>query len=216
MKRIQVLVFALLSVLATTAQRTPVEKYEIPPYGFEQVFLDGIENNPTKILDTMNGQYIGQVDKTDYLYGYGMFLGSDGTCVTGKFHQGKVLFGITISQQNAIVGSSDYYVSYNLATGKLEYIFRNNQKYVIEGETQNDYRFSTVKYLNGDQFTGEFYQGLRHGFGIYYYANGDFWFGEYNKDIQNGFGALYTVNDGLFAGEWYGENVKRIIHIKRK
>lgn len=216
MKRINVLFFTLLSVIAASAQRTPVEKYEIPPYGFEQVFLDGIEKNPSKILDTMSGQYIGQVDPNNYLYGYGMFIGNNGTHVTGKFHQGQVLFGITISPQNAIVGSTDYYVSYNLSTGQLEYIFRNNQKYIIEGETQNDYRFNTVRYMNGDQYTGEFYQGRRHGFGIYYYANGDFWFGEYNNDIRYGFGALYTMSNGLFVGEWYGEDVKRVIAVKRK
>lgn len=216
MKRINILFIALLSVMAVNAQRTPVEKYEIPPYGFEQVFLDGIEKNPSRILETMSGQYIGQVDTNNYLYGYGMFLGKDGTQVTGKFRQGKVLFGITMSQQNAIVGSPDFYVSYSLSTGQFEYIFRNNQKYIIEGGTQFDYRFGTVRYMNGDQYTGELYQGRRHGFGIYYYADGDFWFGEYNNDIRTGFGALYTMENGLFIGEWYGETVKRVISIKRK
>lgn len=216
MKRIYVLFLAVMSTFAATAQRTPVEKYEIPPYGFEQVFLDGIEKNPSKILDTMSGQYIGQVDASNYLYGYGMFLGNDGTHVVGKFRQGKVLFGITTSQQNAIVGSADYYVSYNLGSGQLEYIFRNNQKFIIEGESQYDYRFGTVRYMNGDQYTGELYQGRRHGFGIYYYSDGDFWFGEYNNDIRCGFGALYTMDSGLFVGEWYGENVQRVIPIKRK
>ena len=216
MKRISILTLVLMSTVMGMAQKTPVEKYEIAPCGFEEVYLDGIQKYPSKIIDTTNGQYVGQVDPEDYLYGYGMFLGNDGTQITGKFRQGQLLFGITVAQQNAIVGSPTYYASYSLQTGRLEYIFRNNQKFALEGESLGDYAFVTMKYLNGDQYVGEVYKGKRHGFGIYYYADGDFWFGEYNNGVRVGYGALYTVGDGMFIGEWCGEDVKRIISVKRK
>ncbi|MBQ9558978.1 MAG: hypothetical protein IJ762_09415 [Bacteroidaceae bacterium] len=217
MKRQTLLSFACLCVaLNCAAQKTPMEKYEWTPSSSEHVFLDHVQNHPCRIIDIGPNQYLGQVDKDSKLYGYGMFINGDGSQIIGKFRNGELLFGITLTQNSALVGDRSNYASYSLTTGRIEYVFHANERVVVDTQRQLEYGFVSMKYANGDQYTGEVYQHKRHGYGIYYYRNGDFWFGQYNNDIRTGFGALFHVEGGLEIGEWKGEDEVRVIGIKAK
>lgn len=216
MKRTLTWIAMAACTLACSAQITPVEKYEITPGAYEQVYLDQICRYKSKVIDTPSGQYVGQVDSENRPYGYGMLVDADGSYTVGKFRESQLLFGITISGQRAMVGSPSYYAAYDQVSGGIDYIFTGSQKRVLEGPDARSYGFETLTYANGDQYKGELYQGKRHGYGIYYYANGDFWFGEYGNDRRWGYGAFFTAKSGIFVGEWQGENAIRVTQVKRK
>ena len=212
------LFFTILAVcsLYCSAQITPIEKYEIAPSAYEQIFLDQIGKYKSKVIDTAFGQYVGQVDNLNQLYGYGMLINLDGSRVIGKCRENKLLFGITLANRISIVGAPEYHVAYNMTGGDIEYILRGKEKDTPVDEDINAYRFETIGYPNGEQYVGETYLGKRHGYGIYYYPNGDFWFGEFGNDQRWGYGAFFTSESGIFAGEWQGEQAVRVISIKQR
>ena len=194
-------ILASLAILATSAtlcmaQKTPVEKYELVPDGYMDVYLDLVSRHSSRVINSETGDYIGQTTPNGSLYGYGMFLSCGGQKVTGMFRDGHLLFGIT--------------------TGKPEYIMRGNNRLLLTDNSQYDYGFVTMRYQNGDSYTGEIYQRKRHGYGIYYYANGDIWFGPYDNDQRNGYGVLFSEEDGMILGIWRGEQVSRVTVVKRK
>lgn len=214
----KLLLFALISgtTLLTKAQQTPLQKYEIAPAHYEHVFLDKVEDYPSRLTTSDGGQYLGQTDDRIGIYGYGTFISNDGTQRTGQFRKGDFMFGITLTDKNATVGSKDFYATYDLATGKLEYIFKVHEKQLIDAEGFNDYAFVTQTYTNGDRYIGETYKGKRHGYGIYYYADGDYWYGQYKNDVRCGFGALFTTSNEMFIGEWNIEDIARLIIVTPK
>jgi len=216
MKRTWIICLMAVCTLCCSAQITPIEKYEIAPGDYEQVFLDQISKYRSRVIDTAFGQYVGQVDHLNQLYGYGMLINLDGSRIIGKFRENKLLFGITIADRISLVGSPEYHVVYNMAGGDIEYILRGKEKETMEGKDTNDYRFRTISYPNGELYVGETYMGKRHGYGIYYYSNGDFWFGEFGNDQRWGYGAFFTSESGIFAGEWQGELAVRVISIKQR
>lgn len=204
------------ALLKGAAQSTPLQKYEIAPADFEHVFLDMVARNPCSLTTTESGQYVGQTNDDKQVYGYGTFVNNDGSQRTGQYRNGRFIFGITINNDNAIVGGNDFYATYSLTTGRLEYIFKANEKQLIDGQGLYDYAFVSMNYNNGDRYVGEIYKGKRHGYGIYYYANGDYWYGQYRDDVRYGFGALFTAANQLFIGQWNIEDTPRLITVKSK
>lgn len=195
------------------AQSTLIEKYALGPLAYQHVFLDMVERFPSQTITTSGGQYVGQVDANGLLYGYGMFVNNDGSQIIGQFRGGKLLFGIKMMGKQVMVGSDEYYTSYSLETGYMEYIFRANEKRFMDGKGLYDYAFVSMRYQNGDQYVGEIYKRKRHGYGLYYYANGDIWFGEYNEDVRSGFGVLFDKDNHLTIGYWEGEDMRRQIRV---
>lgn len=199
----------VVSIMAQ-AQKTPLEKYELVPEEYDQVYLDVVRYHPYKSIASGNNEYLGQVGPMDNLYGYGMYMTADGSQFIGKFRNGKMMFGITIGKEMALVGSTNYYASYSLTTGRLDFVFRVNEKVVVDAKYLDDYRFMRLKYANGDEYMGETYQGKRHGYGIYYYANGDQWYGQYKNDVRDGFGVLFSSDGGMKIGQWALEDEPRV------
>lgn len=216
MKRILLAFLLGNALLKGYSQSTPLQKYEIAPADFEHVFLDMVGRNTCILSTAENGQYMGQTDSDNQVYGYGTFVNNDGSQRIGQYRSGRFIFGITINSDNAIVGGNDFYATYSLTTGRLEYIFKANEKQLIDGQGMSDYAFVSMNYNNGDRYVGEIYKGKRHGYGIYYYANGDYWYGQYYNDVRYGFGALFTANNKLFIGQWNIEDTPRLIPVKNK
>ena len=90
---------------SASAQRTPLEKYEIAPAPFEHVYIDHVRLNPSRTVTIGDNQYLGQVNRDHQFYGYGMFVNGDGSTITGKFRDSELLFGITMTQTAAVVGN---------------------------------------------------------------------------------------------------------------
>lgn len=217
MKHIYTLLVILFWLPASLcAQQTLLEKYQYAPNEYQDVFLDYVKNNKSTIITTTSGQYVGQVDENGLLCGYGMFINNDGSQLIGQFNKGKMLFGIKMLGENAIVGSANHYANYSMKTGYLDYILRGDDKQPIDGKGLYTYAFVAMHYPNGDQYVGEIYQRQRHGFGLYYYSNGDIWFGMYNKGIRQGYGVLFDKDNHLTIGCWDGEDVRRVIEVEEK
>ncbi|MBQ0049992.1 MAG: hypothetical protein KBT12_07145 [Bacteroidales bacterium] len=215
MKRhIYTALYTLLFSLSATAQETLLQKYEYAPQAYQEVYIDMIEHNPCRTITTSNGQYVGQVDSKGALYGYGMFVNNDGSQIIGQFRNGKLLFGISLTATRANVGGTDYYASYSLNTGFMEYIYRGVDKQSTNAEGLYDYAFVSQKFTNGDQYIGEIYKRQRHGYGVYYYADGSIWFGPYNNGVRKGYGVYINAKNELTIGDWDGEDVRRSIQVK--
>lgn len=210
------LLFSFVTTLSVFAQQTPIEKYAIPSHDFQHVFLDHVQSNKCEIIDSNSGEFVGQVNDKHLLYGYGEFVNNDGSQILGMFRNGRLLFGITMNEKSALVGSPEFYASYSLSTGKMEYVFKAEEKHLYDTQLLYDYNFVKMDYANGDQYVGEIYQNKRHGYGIYYYANGWIWFGQYKNDIRSGFGVLFDEQNRLTIGYWEGEDARRIIRVKSK
>ena len=60
----------------------------------------------------------------------------------------------------------------------------------------------TQVYPNGDKYTGEWKDDMKHGHGTYTYNNGEVYVGEYKDDMKHGEG-MYSWPDGnKYIGEW--------------
>jgi hypothetical protein len=200
-------------VLHSEAQITPLYKYDVAPWSYEHIFMDYIKGFRSHLIDVNGGQYVGQVDDCYALYGYGQYINDAGDVVIGKFRQGELIQGITMARSSATVGSKDFYCSYDLTTGRLQYISRYGAREFVEVSDSMDYSFMSQTFSNGDRYIGEFYQGRRHGLGIYYYADGGLWYGSFVNDIRCGFGAWFKQDNDMVVGLWEGEDERRRIYV---
>lgn len=205
---------ALCYGMAGFAQRIPVAKYEEVPQEVYQLILDHTALFPSIVYESPEGSYRGQIAPEGQFYGYGNFK-SGVYEQTGLYRKGKFIYGITTNRSYAIVGSNDHYAAYNLSTGKLEYIYRNQEKTLIDGAEVPEYQFMALTYGNGDRYVGELLNGQRHGYGIYYYKNGRVWFGQYRQGVRQGFGVLFQSPDQLKTGLWNGEEEVRVIAVPK-
>ncbi len=212
-KTLSMLVCALFCGMSALAQSTPLSKYEVAPEAYEHIFLDHIMDFRSRLIDVSGGQYVGQTDDKHALYGYGQFINNDGCLVIGKFRRGELLQGISLGKDNVTVGNKDFYCSYSLTTGRLEYIYVNGKPYTPTDAEKADYTFMTMTFANGDSYVGELYKGKRHGLGIYYYALGGLWYGAYANDMRGGFGAWFKPGNDLLIGQWEGEDERRSVYI---
>lgn len=217
MKRIiSAILLVALVALPSSAQYTPLVKYDVVPRSYEHVFLDYIKDFHVRLIDAAGGQYAGQTDGRLALYGYGQFINDSGDVIVGKFRNGDLLQGVIVGKDNATVGGKDFYCSYSLATGKLQYISRKGVMELPQVADSADYTFMSQTFGNGDRYVGEFYKGKRHGLGIYYYAIGGLWFGIYEGDIRNGFGAWFKETNDMVIGLWEGEDERRRVFVPVK
>ena len=217
MKRIiSAILLVALVALPSSAQYTPLVKYDVVPRSYEHVFLDYIKDFHVRLIDAAGGQYAGQTDGRLALYGYGQFINDSGDVIVGKFRNGDLLQGVIVGKDNATVGGKDFYCSYSLATGKLQYISRKGVMELPQVADSSDYTFMSQTFGNGDRYVGEFYKGKRHGLGIYYYATGGLWFGIYEGDIRNGFGAWFKETNDMVIGLWEGEDERRRVFVPVK
>ncbi len=197
----------------TVAQTTPLRKYDVVPVSFEYVFVDHIKDFQCQLIDVSGGQYVGQTDNKHMLYGFGQFVNNDGGLIIGKFRAGELLQGISLGAENVTVGNKQFYCSYSLSTGRLEYVFEDGKLRQPTAQEAEDYAFMTMTFDNGDSYVGELYKGKRHGLGIYYYAKGGLWYGAYEGDLRNGFGAWFKPGNDMLVGLWEGEDERYSVYI---
>lgn len=79
--------------------------------------------------------------------------------------------------------------------------------YSYEGEFSNDHPngSGSLYCLNADTpyiYSGEWENGLRHGYGDAVYSNGDSYFGEWKEDAYNGIGRYRYANGDIYDGDW--------------
>ena len=54
-------------------------------------------------------------------------------------------------------------------------------------------------------YFGEFYNGRRHGYGVYQWADGDLWYGCYRGGYRDGYGMLVKPDRHVYYGKWAGD-----------
>ena len=209
-KTMTLLLLAVLSQLSATAQ---VKLYDEMCDPLQAVFCDYVENESSQnFLSSASGQYTGTLIDGK-IYGWGFILASDGTRSFGQFRNGKNIFGLSITGKIAKVGSEKNYVVYDLETGEIIRLHSNGGdaplRYPLVSsnkEKESPYSFKKETYANGDIYIGEFYNGKRHGYGVYYWANGDIWYGRYEGGYRNGYGMLINTAHRIYYGKWHGDS----------
>ena len=69
------------------------------------------------------------------------------------------------------------------------------EKFVKEGEDK-------TLYQSGNQYEGEYHEGLRHGRGVFQFKNGSRYEGEYKKGLKHGLGKFIYCDGSVYAGNW--------------
>ncbi len=178
----------------------------------QAVFCDYVRaQSQTNYISNVAGEYVGTL--IDYkFYGWGLFLSSTGIQSYGQYRSGKLLFGLLINSDIARVGSDEHHVVYDLSTGKITRLHTKEGDVPLEyplvassdGEP-SPYSFKKETYKNGDVYFGEFYEGRRHGYGVYQWANGDMWYGCYRGGYRDGYGMLVKPDHHVYYGKWVGD-----------
>ena len=83
-----------------------------------------------------------------------------------------------------------------------ENIFHLNLKNHVE----NKCKIRIIKYLNGDKYEGEFKNGNREGYGLYYYSDGNKYEGEFKNGNKEGYGIYYFSNGDRYEGEFKNDS----------
>lgn len=188
--------------LTANAQFAKLERYPDIPADYHATFVDCVKGYISGVVKSMYGQYFGQVTKGGDIYGYGSFYTDQDGVVYGEFRNGNLLFGIKMGNRIVKVGTSDHYSVYDLTTGELLYIIKNEQKYLPDAEAKSKYKFLSLNYQNGDKFVGECIDGKREGYGIYFYSNGNYYYGGYRDNKPVGYGALFKTNNHITIQYW--------------
>lgn len=205
--------FALLFLFALPlAAQEKVKLYDDMCDPLQAVFCDYVrECSQTSHIANAAGEYVGTLIDHKF-YGWGLFLSSAGIQSYGQYRGGKLLFGLLINSEVARVGSDEHYVMYDLATGGIMRLHTNEGNLPLAyplvtspGGEPSPYSFKKETYRNGDVYIGEFYNGRRHGYGVYHWANGDLWYGNYRGGYRDGYGMLVKPDRHVYYGKWVGD-----------
>ena len=205
--------FALLLLLTLPlVAQEQVKLYDEMCDPLQAVFCDYVrEHSQTSRISNVAGEYVGTL--IDYkFYGWGLYLSTAGIQSYGQYRGGKLLFGLLINSDVVRVGSDEHYVIYDLATGEIVRLHTREGDMPLEfplvtspeGEL-SPYSFKRETYKNGDVYFGEFYNGRRHGYGVYQWANGDLWYGYYRGGYRDGYGMLVKTDHHVYYGKWVGD-----------
>lgn len=212
MKRLLIGILALLPFVAT-AQEASVKLYDEMCDQLQAVFCDYlIDDADMRLISNTQGRYLGtMIDES--LYGWGYYQSAKGAQSFGQYRKGKMIFGLVLSADIAKVGSEENYVVYDLYSGNIKRL------HTADGDTElaypytakengepSPYSFKKETYSNGDVFYGEFYNGRRHGYGVYCWTNGDIWYGRYKDGYRNGYGMLIKSGNMIYYGKWVGDS----------
>ena len=209
----KILLGIFLLPFAVVAQNVSSVLYDEMCEPLQAVFCDYVGGySETKLISNAQGRYLGtMIDNA--LYGWGYYSSSTGAQSFGQYRNGKMIFGIVLSEDIAKVGGEENYVVYDLHSGsimrlhtaegdiELSYPYATGEK----GEA-SPYSFKKEAYSNGDAYYGEFFNGRRHGYGIYCWSNGDKWYGRYKDGYRNGYGMLIKSEKLIHYGKWIGDS----------
>lgn len=210
MKKILALIILLSATIAAHSQTRLYDDMCDP---LQSVFCDFVSRvSSQNVVVGDGGRYVGTIIDGQ-IYGWGIISANDGTFSVGQFRNGKTLFGISMNDEIAKVGGEKRFVIYDLESGSISRLHSEEEgdialeyPLVNEGDKASPYSFRKVIYENGDSYVGEFYNGKRHGYGIYYWANGEMWYGRYIGGYRNGFGVLIRPDRHIFYGKWVGDS----------
>ena len=63
-------------------------------------------------------------------------------------------------------------------------------------------RAGVYTWSDGSTYSGDWFEGMKHGRGLYVYANGDVYEGGYYNGVKHGYGAAAWSNGSRYEGNW--------------
>ena len=126
----------------------------------------------------------------DVIFGKGLMRYNNGDVYSGD------LYPLNSLNQKSIKEGPNGYGPSRDNKGKVIYI------------TERSPGNGTMAYANGDFYTGEWINDLRHGNGTMSYANGDIYAGKWEKNVRHGYGAISYKNGVIYEGEWFNNSKK--------
>lgn len=212
MKKLLIGIMMMLP-FAMDAQDNTAKLYDDMCDPLQAVFCDYVKDDADlKLISNAQGTYLGtMIDNA--LYGWGYYQSSTGAQSFGQYRKGKMIFGLVLSEDVAKVGSPENYVVYDLYSGDIKRLHTDEGDVELsypfipkENGEAAPYSFKKETYSNGDVFYGEFYNGRRHGYGVYCWTNGDIWYGRYKDGYRNGYGMLIKSGNMIYYGKWVGDS----------
>jgi hypothetical protein len=212
MKKLLIGIMAMLPFVLDAQNNAP-ELYDEMCEPLQAVFCDYVRDDADlRLISNMQGRYLGTMID-DALYGWGYYQSSTGAQSFGQYRKGKMIFGLVLSEDVAKVGSPENYVVYDLYSGDIKRVHTDEGDVELsypfiskENGEVSPYSFKKETYSNGDVFYGEFYNGRRHGYGVYCWTNGDIWYGRYKDGYRNGYGMLIKSGNMIYYGKWVGDS----------
>ncbi len=86
-----------------------------------------------------------------------------------------------------------YHTEFTLPNGDIEIGVRVNNTTYWNG---------TFKFHDGSQYTGDWENGIIHGYGMMYYADGGIYYGQWANNLRHGEGDMTYSNRTKYSGEW--------------
>ena len=137
----------LLTILPISAQGQ-TDHYTLAPDYMQQMMTDIISSECTTVQYSDGaGHYIGH-SRHNQFFGWGSYTANNGNRWVGQWHKGKCVFGILIKGDIARVGSESHYIEYNLTSGYINYIFKDEERFTftLEEAEASPYRFAKTSY----------------------------------------------------------------------
>ena len=204
LKMKHILLFLVLSFFSLNAfcQFTRLQRHPDIPVEYDAAFVDLVKSHVGGLVKSSFGEYFGQVSPDQNVYGYGTFFTDHNGEICGQFRNGVLIVGIRSGSAVVRVGTEDHYTAYDLLTGQAQYVFLHDEKYHLDAEHLESWRYMQLEYKNGDKYVGEVVDGKRDGYGIYYYNNGNYYFGRYKDGKAVGYGAMFHTNNTITLHYW--------------
>ena len=177
--------------------------------------VENMKNTNAPITPNIFHHYIGYVDEFDKKNGFGKTVFLHGNTYHGEY-KSNLLNGFG----EAFYSNGAYYIG-EWSKGRREgfgiYMYK---QYGIsyQGTWKNDL-FNGVGQLvtNSSNYSGEFINGIKYGFGYSRFTNGASYEGQYTNDKANGFGVFIDHKNHKFEGKFKNNVLDgKAIHYDRK
>jgi hypothetical protein len=144
---------------------------------------------------TYQGNFVN--DKRD---GYGVCYYNNGAVYDGNWSNGKWDGYGSLNYANGDAYQGNFVNGVREDTNAT-FVYANGVRY--EGQYSNDKQTGTgTKYYSNGVYTGEFVNGIRHGYGVYVWESNNRYEGYWSNDKRNGQGTLYYSNGTYDFGTW--------------
>ncbi len=202
MKKLFLLLLAAAFGVAARAQMGQIGRHPDIPSDYEAAFVELTQGNVAGLVKSTYGQYLGQLTAAGQIYGFGAFFTDQDGEVYGQFRNGNLVMGIRMGGGIVKVGTTDHCTVYDLVTGEAAYVLKDGDKYALNAEHKQTWKFQKITYKNGASYVGETVGGKRDGYGLYYYTNGDYYYGRYADDRPVGYGAIFKSDNHVVIEDW--------------
>ncbi len=162
----------------------------------EGTLLSTIDITSPSVIRFPFGIFVGDViKKNKELFVNGKIYTDLGNIFKYKGNIDSLVYSITLDKEK--ISNKDTKVeTINFKNGNIYEgeVLEIDNKFIANGD-------GTMKYTNGDNYTGEFKNNQRHGEGLMTYENGNIYEGNFKLNQRDGFGKMIEDRD-VYTGMW--------------